>query len=103
MNYVKAIKSNKSALLVTYGSMIFEGAIMTMLVALMTPLSGRMNVSVSEISMMITAQSIGTVSVIYLAGNISDKIGRKKIILLGLISYLLFLTGMFLLLIFILR
>lgn len=95
MNYVQAIKSNKSALLVTYGSMIFEGAIMTMLVALMTPLSGRMNVSISEISMMITAQSIGTVSVIYLAGNISDKIGRKKIILLGLISYLIFLTGMF--------
>lgn len=95
MNYFKAIKSNSSALAVTYGSMIFEGAIMTMLIALMTPLSKTMNVTLSEISMMITAQALGTVSVIYIAGNISDKIGRKKIILLGLFSYFLFLMGMY--------
>lgn len=95
MNYSKAIKNNWSALAVTYGSMLFEGAIITMLVALMTPLSQRLDVSLTQISMLITVHSLGTISVIYLAGNISDKIGRKKIILLGLCAYFLFLIGMY--------
>ena len=94
MNYRKAIKDNSSALAVTYGSMVFEGAIMTMLIALMAPLSETMNVDISTISMLVTIQSVGTVGTIYISGNTSDRIGRKKVIFLGLCSYFIFLTGM---------
>lgn len=95
MNYRKVIKSNSSALAVTYGSMMFEGAVMTMLIALMAPLSQNMNVDISTISILVTMYSVGTVGTIYIGGNMSDKIGRKKIILLGLISYCIFLIGMY--------
>lgn len=94
MNYVKTIKDNFSAITVTYGSMIFEGAIITLLVALMTPLSARLNVSTGVVSTLLTAQGFGTVATVYISGNISDKIGKQKMILFGLIFYFIFLIGM---------
>lgn len=94
MNYGRVIKSNYSALMVTYGSMIFEGAIITLLIALMSPLSIRYGVSTSTISTLLTARAVGNVSSVYFSGNASDKIGKKKMILFGLIFYFVFLIGM---------
>lgn len=88
------IKNNISALFVTYGSMIFEGAIITLLIALMKPLSLRYNVSTADISVLLTAQGLGTVATVYFSGNASDKIGKKTMILLGLMFYFVFLIGM---------
>lgn len=94
MNYGRVIKSNYSALMVTYGSMIFEGAIITLLIALMSPLSIRYGVSTSTISTLLAARAVGNVSSVYFSGNASDKIGKKKMILFGLIFYFVFLIGM---------
>lgn len=94
MNYSKTIKENASALMVTYGSMLFEGAILTLLIALMSPLSIRYNVSTATISTLLTAQAVGNVSSVYFSGNASDKIGKKKMILFGLLFYFVFLIGM---------
>lgn len=96
MGYSKAIRNNWSSLIVTYGSMVLEGAILTMIIALMGPLSKQMNVSLSTISLLVTTQSIGTVGTVYISGNTSDKIGRKKVILLGISTYVIFLVGMYL-------
>ena len=62
--------------MVTYGSMIFEGAIITLLIALMSPLSIRYGVSTSTISTLIAARAVGNVSSVYFSGNASDIIGK---------------------------
>lgn len=94
MNYGNTIKNNFSALAVTYGSMVFEGAIITLLIALMAPLSARYNVTTSTVSILLTAQGLGTVGSVYFSGSASDKIGKKKMILFGLLFYFVFLIGM---------
>ncbi|CAM3652716.1 MFS transporter [Erysipelothrix urinaevulpis] len=45
------------------------------------------------VSLVISCIGLGRVLVLYLSGYLSDRLGRKPIILIGMISYLIFFTG----------
>lgn len=88
------IRDNKTSLMVTYGCMLYEGAITALLVATMVMLERHYVATAGQISMLITAKSVGTVVTIYFSGAISDKVGRKNIITIGAVFFMIFLVGM---------
>lgn len=80
--------------MVTYGCMLFEGAINVLMVATMSMLQDHFEMSAASISTLITIKSIGTVATIYFSGSLSDLIGRKNIICLGSVFFMVFLIGL---------
>ena len=84
----------KGALAVTYGSMLFEGALNAVIVATMVLLGQHFGRDVTEISMLVSLKGIGTMLVLYSSGRLSDKFGRKNVIFIGLLFFLVFVIGM---------
>lgn len=84
----------KRAISVTYGAMFYEGAMNVILISLMPLLSQRYGVSAGDISLLISAKSIGTFFMLYVSGYWSDKYGRKPVIFSGAICMLLFILGL---------
>lgn len=81
------------ALFVNY---ILQGMAAIILSQHLDKLTIQLNTTAKNISLVISAIGLGRVLVLYLSGYLSDKYGRKMIILLGMISYILFFLGILL-------
>lgn len=88
--------THKRAMGVSYGAMFFEGAMNVLLVSLMPLLANRYAISPSDVSLLISAKSIGTFLMLYLSGFWSDKYGRKPVIFYGCLCMILFVLGLML-------
>lgn len=83
----------KGVIGLSYLTMFFEGALNVVLITLMMTLANHFDVTTAQTAQLISLKSLGTILTLYLAGNLSDKYGRKKIMLLGLFFFILFLIG----------
>lgn len=83
----------KRALAVTYGAMFIEGGLNTIFVALMVLLANHFDVPKDEISILIQVKGYGTLLTLYFSGTLSDRFGRRRIILLGALGFIVFLIG----------
>lgn len=54
------------------------------------------NSTAKNLTLVISAIGLGRILVLYLSGYLSDRYGRKPVILMGMISYLIFFTGLIL-------
>lgn len=70
------------------------GMINIIIASNMGNLSRLYDVSVSQVSLLVSAIGIGKLVALFFAGRLSDKLGRKPIIIAGGFLYLLFLIGM---------
>lgn len=93
---VNKIKSFQyfGAVSVTYTAMFFEGALNVAIVAIMVLLSKYLDQDIGKISLLVSAKGIGTMISLYASGSLSDRYGRKKIILLGALGFGVFLVGL---------
>ena len=83
----------KGVIGLSYLTMFFEGALNVIIVALMLTLEDHFGVSGAEAALLVSLKSLGTILTLYIAGDLSDKFGRKKIMLVGLFFFLLFILG----------
>lgn len=84
------------AVSVTYTAMFFEGALNVAIVAIMVLLSKHLHQDIAKISLLVSAKGIGTMLSLYASGSLSDRYGRKKIILLGALGFAVFIVGLLL-------
>ncbi|MDR1795649.1 MAG: MFS transporter [Erysipelotrichaceae bacterium] len=83
----------KGALNVAYGAMFFEGALNSILTAYMVLLALHFDCSKVEVTQLITMRSIGVLLTTYISGKLSDRLGRKVLVLVGGVFFILFTTG----------
>lgn len=62
----------------------------TVLSAVLPLVSSSLNLSNTQLGLLVSAQYIGVLAVVYFAGSLSDKYGRLRIVLLGLIVFTVF-------------
>ncbi len=84
------------AVSVTYLAMMFEGALNVAIVAIMVMLSKYLDRDIAQISLLVSAKGLGTMLTLYTSGRLSDRYGRKRIILIGAISFTAFVIGLLL-------
>lgn len=89
---LKTIKY-KGAIGLSYFAMFFEGALNVIIVSLMLTLAHHFQKTNMEIATLVSAKSFGTMITLYIAGNLSDKYGRKNIIFIGLMFFVVFILG----------
>jgi len=77
-----------------YINYIFQGIAAIIISQNMTILGERWQSSLSEITLVISAIGLGRVLSVNIAGLISDKLGRCKAVLLGMLAYIIFYTGL---------
>ncbi len=73
--------------------MFFEGALNVIINASLIQLAQSLDRSLGEVAQLISAKSLGTLLFLYLAGKWSDQYGRKPLVLLGSLCFLIFLLG----------
>lgn len=84
----------KKAVLVTYLAMFLEGGLINVVGALMMMLAIRLARDPGEIALLASIKGFGTFFTLYISGIISDKRGRKGIILLGAALFAVYNIGM---------
>ncbi|MGT2958197.1 MFS transporter [Streptococcus bovimastitidis] len=77
-----------------YINYIFQGIAAIIISQNMVTLEGRWQASISQITLVISAIGFGRVLSVNLAGLISDALGRRKAVLLGVLSYIIFYLGL---------
>lgn len=82
-----------NALFINY---IIQGMAAIIISLQMTPLATQYDSSIKQITLIISAIGLGRILVLYLSGYLSDRFGRKKIIVIGMICYLVFFAGVLL-------
>ncbi len=83
----------KGAIMTSYGSMFFEGALNVILIALMGLLAQDFGRTIGETAMLVSAKSLGTFLLLYISGSLSDRYGRKPIVALGAACFSLFMLA----------
>lgn len=81
------------ALFVNY---ILQGMAAIIISQHMDNLVGQYNSTVKNLTLVISSIGLGRILVLYASGYISDRYGRKPIILMGMFSYLIFFAGLIL-------
>jgi MFS family permease len=76
-----------------YTNFIFQGMAAIILSQNLNALKESWQASVQQITLVISAIGLGRVIILYFAGYFSDNFGRKKTVQLGILSYLIFFTG----------
>lgn len=84
----------RSAVLMTYGVLFLEGVLTIILIASMSPLVKHYGVTKSDISVMIALRGFGCMVSLPFSGALSDKYGRRNMILLGALLCGVFFVGM---------
>lgn len=79
-----------------YINYIFQGIAAIIISQNMSVLEGRWHASLSQITLVISAIGFGRVLSVNIAGLISDALGRRKAVILGVISYVIFYIGLIL-------
>ncbi|MFZ2483123.1 MAG: MFS transporter, partial [Streptococcus parauberis] len=77
-----------------YINYIFQGIAAIIISQNMTVLEGRWQASLSQITLVISAIGFGRVLSVNLAGFLSDYLGRRKAVILGVLSYIIFYLGL---------
>lgn len=76
-----------------YTNYIFQGIAAIIISQNLKQLTAYWGASVQEVMLVMSAIGLGRLLILYFAGTISDKVGRKKTILLGMLCYLIFFGG----------
>lgn len=84
----------RSAVAVTCGVLFLEGSMTIILVAVMAAMARQFGVSEADISVMIALRGFGCMISLPFSGMLSDKLGRRSMILLGAALSLVFFAGM---------
>lgn len=84
----------KGATAVSFGSMFLEGGLNTIITAIMVLLAAHFSEDKAAISMLIAAKGAGTVLTLYISGLLSDKYGRRNVIFIGALLFIIFVGGM---------
>lgn len=77
-----------------YVNYIFQGIATIIVSQNMSVFEGQWKASLSQISLVMSAIGLGRILSINLAGVISDKLGRRRAVLLGIVSYIVFYLGL---------
>ncbi|MGX7419787.1 MFS transporter [Carnobacterium gallinarum] len=83
-----------STVLALYINYILQGMAAIILAQNMVPLMAQLNTNAAGISWVISAIGIGRILILYFAGRMSDQYGRKLIVWLGMLSYVIFFGGL---------
>ena len=81
------------AISLTYATMFLEGALNVVLVVFMMTFASIFGKGSAEIALLVSFKSVGTMVTLYLAGTLSDKFGRKGIMVVGVLLFMAFLLG----------
>lgn len=85
-----------STVLALYINYILQGMAAIILAQNMVPLMKQLNTDATGISWVISSIGIGRILILYFAGRMSDRYGRKQIVWLGMFSYVVFFGGILL-------
>ncbi|EFR44831.1 MFS transporter [Streptococcus pseudoporcinus] len=77
-----------------YINYIFQGIATILISQNMTILEGKWQASLSQITLVISAIGLGRVLSVTIAGLISDALGRRNAVLLGVLAYIIFYLGL---------
>lgn len=74
-----------------YINYILQGMAAIILAQNMVPLMKQFGTTAAGMSLVISSIGLGRILILYFAGRMSDKFGRKRIVLMGMASYVVFL------------
>ena len=77
-----------------YVNYVFQGIAAIIVSQNMTILREQWGASLSQVTLVLSAVGLGRILSINAAGLISDKLGRKRAVLLGVLSYIVFFIGL---------
>lgn len=89
----KEALAHPKALIISYGAMFVEGALMLLLVALMPYYAERLGRNLGDIAWLISIKSLGTFSMLFFSGKLADRYGKRLPISIGAVFFILFLAG----------
>lgn len=84
----------RGAFALTCGVLFLEGSMIIILIAAMAPLARHFGVTPSDISVMIALRGFACMAALPFGGMLSDKLGRRAMILLGALMCAVFFAGM---------
>lgn len=76
-----------------YTNYILQGMAAIILAQNMVPLMKQFGTTAAGMSLVISSIGLGRILILYFAGRMSDKFGRKRIVLMGMGSYFIFFGG----------
>lgn len=76
-----------------YINYILQGMAAIILAQNMVPLMKQFGTTAAGMSLVISSIGLGRILILYFAGRMSDKFGRKRIVLMGMASYVVFFGG----------
>lgn len=83
----------RGALSATYGAMLFEGGLLTIIISLMVFFTERYGLPREQVALLVTAKGVGTLLSNYFGGKLSDRYGRRKVIMTGILLFLVWMVG----------
>lgn len=89
-------RSYRSLVTSLYINYIFQGIAAIILSQNMNELKSYWQASASQITLVMSAIGLGRVLVLYFSGYFSDRFGRKKTVIVAIVSYMIFFVGLLL-------
>lgn len=84
----------RGATLSSLFTMLLQGGLINIIGALMSVLAISFSQDVTSIGFLVSIKSFGTILTLGIGGVLSDKLGRRKLMIIGILLFMVFLTGM---------
>src|SRR5690554_6591556 len=86
-------QKHRNTILVSFFNNFYAGMMNLILIGLQISFMISLNRPATDTALLISLQSFGTLFTMYFAGSLSDKVGRKNLMIIGIVFYLLYSIG----------
>lgn len=86
-------QKHRNTILVSFFNNFYAGMMNLILIGLQISFMISLNRPATDTALLISLQSFGTLFTMYFAGSLSDKVGRKNLMIIGIVFYLLYIIG----------
>ncbi len=86
-------QKHRNTILVSFFNNFYAGMMNLILIGLQISFMVSLNRPATDTALLISLQSFGTLFTMYFAGSLSDKVGRKNLMMIGIGFYLVYIIG----------
>src|SRR5690554_4255818 len=86
-------QEHRNTILVSFFNNFYAGMMNLILIGLQISFMSSLDRPATDTALLISLQSFGTLFTMYFAGSLSDKVGRKNLMMIGIGFYLVYIIG----------